>query len=328
LIIEKCNKPIPLIVACHVPQRESFNSNDPDNACQREWGQEREKDKQPIQWGIGKEITAVAHNVISVEVVHMCVLYHTLWRMQYLGIDYGSKRVGLALSDEAGTMGLPHSIVLNTPRLTDEICSLVGKEHVGAIVMGESRTLAGGENPIAKDARAFGDLVFERTGVPVYYESEVLTSEAARQAPHKLEKSRSPKSRVPVDDSATRSFLPAIFHVRIMDKPRIPIEEFSKIEVKIGTVQSAERVPETDKLLRLSVDFGEEAGPRQIVSGINAYVPEPESLVGRQLAFVTNLEPRTIRGLESNGMLFAVSSRRYFCISYPDRAVPAGTSAH
>lgn len=113
-----------------------------------------------------------------------------------------------------------------------------------------------------------------------------------------------------------------------MDKERISIDEFSKIEVKIGTVSSAERVPETDKLLRLMVDFDEESGPRQIISGIAAYVPEPESLVGRQLAFVTNLEPRMIRGLESNGMLFAVGNDETFAFLTPDRAVPLGTSAH
>lgn len=112
-----------------------------------------------------------------------------------------------------------------------------------------------------------------------------------------------------------------------MDKLRISIEEFSKIEVKIGTVRSAERVPETDKLLRLTVDFGEEA-MRQIVSGIAAYVSEPEMLVGQQLAFVTNLEPRTIRGIESNGMLFAVGSAETFAFLTPDRAVPPGTTAH
>jgi methionyl-tRNA synthetase len=108
----------------------------------------------------------------------------------------------------------------------------------------------------------------------------------------------------------------------------ITIDEFSKIEVKVGTVLSAERVPETDKLLRLIVDFGEESGPRQIVSGINAYVNEPEDLVGRQLAFVTNLEPRTIRGLESNGMLFAVGDGDSFAFLTPSCPVPPGTSAH
>ncbi len=112
-----------------------------------------------------------------------------------------------------------------------------------------------------------------------------------------------------------------------MNKPQISFDEFSKIEVSVGTVQSAERVPDTDKLLRLMVDFGEEDGPRQIVSGIAAYT-EPEALLGRQLAFVTNLEPRTIRGLESNGMLFAVGSGESFAFLTPDRSVPPGTSAH
>ncbi len=112
-----------------------------------------------------------------------------------------------------------------------------------------------------------------------------------------------------------------------MQKEKISIDEFAKIEVKVGTVRSAERVPETDKLLRLVVDFGEPE-PRQIVSGIAAYAPDPETLVGRQLAFVTNLEPRVIRGLESNGMLFAVGSEDTFAFLTPDRAVPPGTSAH
>lgn len=113
-----------------------------------------------------------------------------------------------------------------------------------------------------------------------------------------------------------------------MDNPRISIEDCNKVEVKIGTVQSAERVPDTDKLLKLMVDFGEAAGPRQIISGIAAYVHDPESLVHRQLAFVTNLEPRTIRGLESNGMLFAVGRDETFAFLSPDRDVPPGTSAH
>ena len=107
----------------------------------------------------------------------------------------------------------------------------------------------------------------------------------------------------------------------------ITIDDFSKVDVKIGTVLSAERVPETDKLLRLMVDLGEEE-PRQIVSGIAAYVPEPETLIGRQLAFVTNLAPRTLKGLESNGMLFAVGEGDTFAFVTPDRPVPPGTSAH
>jgi methionyl-tRNA synthetase len=113
-----------------------------------------------------------------------------------------------------------------------------------------------------------------------------------------------------------------------MDKPKISIDEFAKIEVSVGTVKTAERVPETDKLLKCTVDFGEESGPRTIVSGIAAYVPEPQALVGRQLAYVTNLAPRVIKGIESNGMLFAVGSGDTFAFLTPDREVPPGTSAH
>ncbi len=105
------------------------------------------------------------------------------------------------------------------------------------------------------------------------------------------------------------------------------IEDLGKIDVRVGTVLSCERVPETDKLLRLMVDLGEEA-PRQIVSGIAAYVGDGTSLIGKQLSFVANLEPRTIKGLESNGMLFAIGSGDTFAFLVPDRVVLPGTSAH
>lgn len=107
----------------------------------------------------------------------------------------------------------------------------------------------------------------------------------------------------------------------------VSYDDFKKVEVQIGTVVLAERIVDTDKLLRLLVDFGE-GEPRQIVSGIALYVSNPETLVGRQLAFVTNLEPRTIRGYESNGMLFAVGEGDTFAFMVPDRPVPPGTGAH
>ena len=137
--------------------------------------------------------------------------------MRYLGVDYGSKKIGLALSDEAGSMGFPHTIISNTPRLVDEICALIAKENVGAVVMGESRTLIGGENPIAKAARALGEELVARAGVPVFYESEVFTSVEARRAPEpsgggsvfggKERKSRAPKAHANVDASAAALIL-------------------------------------------------------------------------------------------------------------------------
>ena len=136
--------------------------------------------------------------------------------MRYLGIDYGSKKIGLALSDENGTMGFPHSVTANTPRLIDALCALIAKENVGAVVIGESRNLAGGDNPIAEDARALGALITERSGVPVLYESEVFTSAEARRAPEKEIKTRTPKVRMDVDASAAALILTS--YLSRMDK--------------------------------------------------------------------------------------------------------------
>lgn len=80
------------------------------------------------------------------------------------------------------------------------------------------------------------------------------------------------------------------------------IDDFAKLEITLGEVKEAEYVPETDKLLRLVVDFGEEE-PRQIVSGIRSRIESPEELIGKQFPFVTNLEPREIKGLTSQGMI-------------------------
>ena len=85
---------------------------------------------------------------------------------------------------------------------------------------------------------------------------------------------------------------------------RISIDEFAKVEMRVGEVKVAEKVKGADKLLRLEVDIGTEV--RQVVAGIaEAYAPE--SLVGRKVVIVTNLQPRKLRGLESNGMIVAAS---------------------
>ncbi len=107
----------------------------------------------------------------------------------------------------------------------------------------------------------------------------------------------------------------------------INIEDFKKIELKVGKILSVEKVPDTDKLLRLSVDMAEES-PRQIVSGIASYFPEMEVLVGKKCMFVANLEPRTIRGLESQGMILAVSTEDgKFSLLEPGSEIPPGTTA-
>ena len=85
----------------------------------------------------------------------------------------------------------------------------------------------------------------------------------------------------------------------------IEITDFAKIDLRVGEVRSAERIPKADKLLLLTVDIGEEK-PRQILAGIAQYY-EPENLVGRKIVVVANLKPRKLRGYESQGMLLAAS---------------------
>ena len=101
------------------------------------------------------------------------------------------------------------------------------------------------------------------------------------------------------------------------------IEDFAKLEIKIGKVVSAEKIPEGDKLLKLVVDFGSET--RQIMSGIAEFFPEPAVLVGKQMPFVTNLEPRKLRGYESQGMILAVDGVDKPVMLHPEIEVLPGS---
>ena len=118
----------------------------------------------------------------------------------------------------------------------------------------------------------------------------------------------------------------------------ISLEDFKKVDLVVGKILSAEKIPETDKLLKLSVDLGESA-PRQIVSGIALYFPDCSVLVGKKCMFVANLEPRVIKGIESQGMICAVSTDPrsaegsgeardgLFSLLEPNDEIPAGTRA-
>jgi methionyl-tRNA synthetase len=133
----------------------------------------------------------------------------------------------------------------------------------------------------------------------------------------------------------------------------ISYDDFSKIEMKVGKILSVEPIPKSDKLLKLSVDFGiipqapqppeemDEDAPiqnpeppvpvrevRQILSGIAKYFPDSQTLVGKKCMFVTNLAPRLMMGLESNGMILAVSTEDgKFSLLEPNESIPEGTKA-
>lgn len=105
--------------------------------------------------------------------------------------------------------------------------------------------------------------------------------------------------------------------------PEIQYEDFAKLDIRVGTVVAAEFVADTDKLIKCTVDFGE-LGMRTIVSGI-AQWKQPEELVGRQFPYIVNLAPRTLRGVESQGMLLAASDESGVALIAPERDVPRGS---
>lgn len=107
------------------------------------------------------------------------------------------------------------------------------------------------------------------------------------------------------------------------EKQFATIDDFQKIEIKVGTVLSVSVVEGADKLYILSVDLGEE-NPRQILSGIREYVPA-EDLLNRQFPFVTNLAPRMIRGHESLGMILAGSDDAGLALFIPSKQLKNGT---
>jgi methionyl-tRNA synthetase len=110
----------------------------------------------------------------------------------------------------------------------------------------------------------------------------------------------------------------------------INYDDFAKIEIKIGLVESVEIVEGADKLLKCMVDVGDvdtegNKVPRQILSGIREYLDDPQSLVGKKFPYVVNLAPRTIRGLESHGMILAASHEDILALLTPTNDVPPGT---
>lgn len=102
--------------------------------------------------------------------------------MRYLGIDYGTKRVGLALSDDDGKMGFPHTVLSNTPKLLDEISAFIKEEGIGAIVFGDSKDLDGTENKVQAELKEFAAKLEERTGIHIAFEPEYYTTKQARDA--------------------------------------------------------------------------------------------------------------------------------------------------
>lgn len=100
--------------------------------------------------------------------------------MRYLGIDYGSKRVGLSLSDEEGMMAFPYKIISNNLDLVDSIHNICGQEEISAIVLGDSTDLSGAPNKIMGSIEEFKRNLEAELELPIYFEKEFMTTVFAR----------------------------------------------------------------------------------------------------------------------------------------------------
>jgi len=106
-------------------------------------------------------------------------------------------------------------------------------------------------------------------------------------------------------------------------KEIVEYENFASLDLRIGTVLEAEKITNSDKLLKLKVSLSEEDS-RQVIAGIGKKY-QPEDIVGKQVALVVNLKPRSIMGLESQGMIMAASGEDGPIIIKPENNVPDGT---
>ncbi|MDR3547209.1 MAG: Holliday junction resolvase RuvX [Candidatus Pacebacteria bacterium] len=123
--------------------------------------------------------------------------------MRYLGIDFGTKRVGLALSDESGSMGFPHAVVPNDGRLIDYVRELIDRKEVETVIIGDSKDFSGNDNPVVAKAKAFATDLERTTSVNIVWEPEMLTTQEARRDPEGIRTN----SREPVDASAAALIL-------------------------------------------------------------------------------------------------------------------------
>ena len=138
---------------------------------------------------------------------------------------------------------------------------------------------------------------FSATGLSLQQEADAVAQQAA--ANQQVSPVSAVSDPLPPPQPMVEPVIPAV-----PPEPKIGIEDFAKVDLRVAIIRVAERVPKADRLLRLEVDLGYEQ--RQILAGIaEAYTPE--SLIGRKVVIVANLAPRKLRGLESNGMIVAAS---------------------
>ena len=139
--------------------------------------------------------------------------------MRLIGIDYGTKRIGAALSDESGKFAFPHSVIPNSPgqegarKAAARIGEICSEEGVKKIILGESAGYGGAPNPVMEKIREFKGILEEETGLPVVYESEFMTTAQSLRPPERsaprgrLSRRRKPEKIKKSDASAAALIL-------------------------------------------------------------------------------------------------------------------------
>ena len=138
--------------------------------------------------------------------------------MRYLGIDYGSKRVGLSLSDEEGKMAFPYKILQNNLELVDTIHNICGTEEISAIVLGESNDLSGKPNKIMGSIEEFKRNLECELDLPIYFQKEFMTSVFARGNEGKIALSATRRRGGKMISSRVDSSAAALILQRYLDK--------------------------------------------------------------------------------------------------------------
>lgn len=209
-----------------------------------------------------------------------------------------AKRGSLELVLHTATEALRHLTVLLAPVLpnaSQEIWLQLGGQGIAAEI--KPSTLVWGDSAGVQ----IGEIkpVFPRLDKKVIM-SEIKQEEAASEA------ARAETAPSTTTTTTTTAPAPAVAPTEpVPGVAFIGIEDFLKVELRVGEIKTADRVPKADKLLRFTIDLGEPQ-PRQILAGIAQYY-EPEKLIGRKVIVVANLAPRKLRGLDSQGMILAAS---------------------
>jgi len=125
--------------------------------------------------------------------------------MKHLGIDYGSKRIGIALSDEGGTMAFPKAILPNNLDLMESISRLCRDENVSAIVLGESHDLSGAKNKIMGSIEELKRNLEAELGLPVYFQAEFMTTVEARGREGKSQNNARKTKNPPADGKSSQA---------------------------------------------------------------------------------------------------------------------------